>query len=302
MGDDGLKSPVRGIRVLTEFLREIPVGFAQVMLQPSSFVGLAFIAAAYWNSWIIASVGVLGCAIGSLAARLLAVPPEQRRAGLFGFNGALVGLACAYFYPVTPLLCVVVAVGGAASTGIMHYMRTIGIRPLTFPFVVITWIIFAVLTASGHGAIEADAATQTETIVVADALLRGVGQVLFQESVLTGLVFLVAIFVRKPIEGGYALFAVCLGLAAAVLFDFPVPATNLGLYGYNGVLCAVLFAGPRFRDFASAAAAIVLSIVVVRTFHVAGLPAFTFPFVLSSWIVLWTTTHWMRRSTSANRS
>lgn len=55
-----------------------------------------------------------------------------------------------------------------------------------------------------------------------------------------------------------------LGLIGGLVLRFPVDAINMELFGYKGMLCTILFAGPRLVDFASAVAAIVLSILVVR--------------------------------------
>lgn len=274
-----------------EVLREIPIGFAQVMLQPSHIVGMAFLIGAFWNSWIIASVGAVGCAAGILAAFILDFPKEERRDGLYGFNGTLVGLGCAYFYEVSLTLVVLVLIGGAVSSIVMNSMLRLGLKPLTFPFVVVTWLIFALLSVTGWTTAISGASSVRSEIVAVEALSRGVGQVLFQENLITGAIFLFAIAVRDWTQGIYALTATSLGLIGASALDFPADAINLGLFGYNGVLCAILFAGRKVGDFVSAAAAIVLSMVVVRVFHIVDLPAFTFPFVLSSWIVLWMTAH-----------
>lgn len=274
-------------RSLLKVCRDIPIGFAQVMLQPSHLVGLAFMAGLVWNSWNIALAGVVGCATGTLTALALDFPEDERRSGLYGFNGALVGLACAYFYELSLPLLAVVAVGGGASSVVMNRMLRAGFVPLTFPFVAVAWLIFALLSAAEWSTRASETALLEQEIAVAEGLLRGAGQVFFQESLLSGLIFLVAILARDWLQGIYAMLAVALGIIGASVLGFPVDNINLGLFGYNGVLCALLFAGRRAVDLTSAVAAIALSILVVRMFHLAEIPAFTFPFVLSSWIVLW---------------
>jgi urea transporter len=272
---------------LRDIVCEVPIGFAQVMLQPSHLVGLAFIAGTLWNSWIIAAFGMIGCIAGIATAFALRYPDEERREGLYGFNGTLVGLGCSYFFqPSWPLLALV-AVGGGVSSVLMHAMLRHDLKPFTFPFVVNTWMIFAILAITDWAVPVTAALPTTERFLVLEALSRGAGQVLFQEAVLTGLLFVAAIAIRDWIQGLYAALATGAGLAAGYAFGLPIDAVNLGLFGYNGVLCAILFAGPGVGSFVSAVAATALSILIVRLFHIAGLPAFTFPFVLSSWIVLW---------------
>ena len=275
------------VKVLAEVPRAVLAGFAQVMLQPSPLVGAAFVAGAFWNSYIIASFGVLGCFAGVLTAIILGYPKDERHDGLYGFNGALVGLGMGYFYEASPLLAVLVVVGGAASSIVMHWMLCLNLRPLTFPFVVVTWLFMVLSWATGGLGGAIGTAPDQLAISMLDALSRGVGQVLFQESVVTGIVLFSAIFLRNWTQGIYALLATALGLGIAYLAGFPVYAINLGLFGYNAVLCGILFAGQTLRDFLSAVAAIGLSVVLVRLAHGLEVAALTFPFVLSSWLVLW---------------
>jgi len=252
---------------LKELPQELLIGFAQVMLQPSHVVGAAFLIGAFWNSWTIALLGIIGCFASVTTALVLDFPVQERRNGLYGFNGALVGLGSAYFYVPNFKLAVFVLLGGIASTLIMHLMLRLRMKPFTFPFVVVTWTIFAFLNATDW-ITRTSFPTQNQTaILLPEALLRGVGQVLFQESVITGLIFIIAILLRDRIEGLYALLATALGILAGYLLDFPVDAINLGLIGYNGVLCAILFAGRKMHNLIAAFAAILLSIAVVRLFH-----------------------------------
>jgi len=267
-------------------IRQVPAGFAQIMLQPSWKIGIAFLAGVFWNSWVIASFGVLGCISGAFTAVVCGYPEGERRDGLYGFNGALVGLGASYFYESSSSLGFFVAVGGAASAVVMRAMLRRGLKPLTFPFVAVTWLIFLLFSETGWVVSASGGMPSSDEAMPTHALLRGVGQILFQDSILTGGILLVAVTLRDWVQGMYAALATLIGLIGASVFGFPIDALNLGLYGYNGVLCGILFAGSRPRDLANAIAAITLSIVVVRLFHVAELPAFTFPFVLSSWVVI----------------
>lgn len=287
------------VKTLAEIPRAMLTGFAQVMLQPSPLVGAAFVAGAFWNSYIIASFGVLGCFAGVLAAIVFGYPKNERHDGLYGFNGALVGLGMSYFYEASPLLGVLVVAGGGASSIVMHRMLRLNMRPFTFPFVAVTWLIMVLLWATGWLGGTASMVPDQSKIVALDALSRGIGQVLFQENVITGIVFLAAIAMRDWTQGIYVLLATSLGLGFAYVAGFPVDAITLGLFGYNGVLCGILFAGRTLKDLFSAVAAIVLSIMVVRLAHSLDIAALTFPFVLSSWLILWARGKAMRRTSRA---
>ena len=271
----------------SEVPRAVLTGFAQIMIQPSPLTGAAFIAAAIWNSYVIASFGVLGCLAGVLTALVLGYPRDERQNGLYGFNGALVGLGMSYFYEASPLLGLLVVAGGIASSIVMHRMLRLNMRPLTFPFVAVTWLLMVLSWITGALVSGAGTVTDQSEISALDALSLGIGQVLFQENIITGIVFLAAITMRDWTQGLYVMLATAVGLGVAYGAGFPVDAINLGLFGYNAVLCSILFAGRMLKDLFSAIAAIALSIMVVRLAHLVDVAALTFPFVLSSWLVLW---------------
>lgn len=276
-----------GVNSLIEILREVLTGIAQIMLQPSPMVGVAFLAGAFLNSPILAIFALVGCLSSTLTAWALKFPDEERYDGLYGFNGGLVGLGTGYFYDTQAWLLAFVVVGGMITSIIMYRMLRGGIRPFTFPFVVTTWMIMLLLTATGWASPTVWSEPDSTSFNILDGMARGYGQVLFQEHVLTGLIFVAAIAIRDWVQGLYATLATILGLVCGLVMGFPIDAVNLGLFGYNGVLCAILFAGRSGKDFISAVTAILFSVVIVRLFHIAGFPALTFPFVVSSWFVLW---------------
>lgn len=267
--------------------REIATGFAQIMLQPSALVGVAFIVGAFYNQWQLAVFGLTGCFAGIVMAMLCRFPADQRVDGLFGFNGGLVGLGLGYILGISWSILLLVIVGGMVSSLVMRWMLRRGFRPLTFPFVITAWCLITLVWLTGWTEPVSVESPGSEAVEPLTAILRGYGQVLFQESVVTGLIFVAAIAARNWVEGLYATLGTALGLLCALALDLPSDAANLGLFGYNGVLCGILFAGKTARDLLSAIAAIVLSVLVVRGFHLLGAYALTFPFVVSSWIVLW---------------
>lgn len=277
--------------LLAQFIREVFTGIAQIMLQPSPMVGAAFLAGAYLNSPVLALFALVGCISSTTTAWVLKFPEEERFDGLYGFNGGLVGLGTGYFYATQLPLLGLVVLSGMISTLIMHRMMRCGMRPFTFPFVVMTWVIMLLLSVTGWASTSPWSVPDTNTINLLEGVARGYGQVLFQEHVLTGLIFVAAIAIRDWVQGVYATIATGIGLICGFVFGLPLDDINLGLFGYNGVLCGILFAGKTGMDLFKALAAILISVGIVRAFHIAGIPALTFPFVVSSWMVLWAGRH-----------
>ena len=73
----------------------------------------------------------------------------------------------------------------------------------------------------------------------ADAVLRGLGQVVFQNSPLTGLLILLAISVNSFVYAGAALFGAVVSTYVAMLLRIDNKLVRDGLFGFNGALTAI---------------------------------------------------------------
>ena len=92
-------------------------------------------------------------------------------------------------------------------------------------------------------------------------LLRGTGQVMFQNSAWTGLLFMIGIFWGAYAEGqglvGWgALLGVTVSTVTGYLLGFPAKDGEQGLWGFNGVLvgCVSYVHGQYRLDVAGAGA------------------------------------------------
>ena len=75
-------------------------------------------------------------------------------------------------------------------------------------------------------------------------ILRGVGQVFFCCNALTGLIFLIALYIGGITAGVAATVGVITSTVAAYLLGFSEDDIEAGLYGFNGTLvgpCLFLF-------------------------------------------------------------
>jgi urea transporter len=129
---------------------------------------------------------------------------------------------------------------------------------------------------------------------LAHGFFRGVGEVMFQDNLLTGVIFLLAILVNSRISAGFAALGSLLGLLTALALGGNGVLIYHGLYGFNPVLCAIALGGLFFvltwRSAAYALVAAVFSAIVFAAFVVLlspiGMPALTAPFVLVTWLFL----------------
>lgn len=126
-----------------------------------------------------------------------------------------------------------------------------------------------------------------------DTLLRGTGQVMFQNNPLTGLLFLIGIFVNSALLGLAALIGLIVSTLTAVILGADRTAIRAGLFGYNGVLAGIGLA--FFLQWNGVLVvyivlvAILSSVVMMALINFLGardMPALTAPFVLSTWLFL----------------
>ena len=119
-------------------------GIGQVMFQDNPLTGALFLAAIAWGSYAagvpqVALCGVLAIVVATLTAQWLRVDQASLRAGLYGYNGVLVGLALATFLAPGPLLYAYVVLGAAVSVvatlGTANALKPFGVAALTGPFV-----------------------------------------------------------------------------------------------------------------------------------------------------------------------
>jgi urea transporter len=295
-------------------------GTGQVMFQNNPLTGLLFVVGIFVNSFKFGGVALLGVAASTLAAYLLGADRGLIRNGLFGFNGVLVGIGLAFFLEFDFLLVVYIVLGAAVSTIVMMALSNLlspwDMPALTAPFVLTAWLLlfgvyqFARIRPSPLIApvpLEPQAVVQTElrelttgtgglTLVnLAHGFFRGVGEVMFQDNLLTGVIFLVAILVNSRISAAFA----GLGSAVALLTALAIGADGFliyhGLYGFNAVLCAIALGGLFFvltwKSAVYALLAAVFSVPVFAAIAVLlspiGMPALTAPFVLTTWLFLW---------------
>jgi urea transporter len=129
---------------------------------------------------------------------------------------------------------------------------------------------------------------------VVDTLLRGVGQVMFQNNPLTGLLFLVGIFVNSLKFGGAALLGLAASTLAAYLLGADRTLIRNGLFGFNGVLVGIGLA--FFLEFdvllavylvLGAAVSTIVMMALSNLLSPWDMPALTAPFVLTTWLFLW---------------
>lgn len=131
-----------------------------------------------------------------------------------------------------------------------------------------------------------------------DLNLRGIGQVMFQDNPLSGLLFFVAIgwgsyAAGMPQVAIGGLVAVVAGTLAAQWLRVDAAGLAAGLYGYNAYLVGLalgtfLAVSPLWWVYVAlgGAVSVVATLAIANLFKTWGVAALTAPFVVTAWLML----------------
>lgn len=263
------------------------------MLQENRWTGLLFIIGLFIGSWQYAAAAILAAAAGTAAAKLLKYNQQEIDAGLYGFSPALVGVVLVFLFDDILIIWFLVIAGGILAATIQHFFITKKIPAYTFPFILVAWaFIFLIrqyteIPPSELLQIKFEP-TQLDVFL---APTNGFGEVIFQASVLSGVIFFIAVFINSPVAALYGLAASLLGAVLSVVNGQPLEQINLGLFGFNAVLTAIVFAGTKKIDGLWVLSGVIITIVIHNLLidhHILDVVGgvLTFPFVAGTWITL----------------
>ena len=264
-------------------------GIGQVMFQNNALSGLLMLIGIFLNSWQMGILAVSGNIISTLTAYFSGYGRDDIKNGLYGFNGTLVGIAVGVFMELSIGSLLLMAVASCISTWISRLFNLQ--RPLpgfTAPFILsiwgllgfYTWIMPDVLLVS-------DAVNDTtQRINYFQTLSFSIGQVMFQGNIWTGLFFLVGILVNSRTAAFYTVIGTLLPIPLAILLGIDADTLNMGLMGYNGVLCAIALGDKSWEGLVWASCSILLSVILQIIGMNLGIATLTAPFVVSVWMIM----------------
>lgn len=256
------------------------------MLQNNPLTGLLFLLALFHSSIIMASAALLGTLTGTVTSMLLKYEKRDIRAGLYGYNSALVGLSLVFYYKTTLLLFLLIIIASILATLLMKVMYTRHLVPLTSPFVVVTWIFIFILKETQIIISNSPDLPGIQALRIIPAVCNGFSQVMFQQNIFTGIIFLIAILISSRNAAAFALGGALVALILSTFINLPIELINAGLFSYNAVLCGIAGSGIKLPSVIYTFFAVVLSIVIMYSLHGLGLVALTAPFILATWLSL----------------
>lgn len=285
-------------------------GAGQVFFQDNALTGLIILLAVFWGAHSAGNLNVaIGAVVGLLVctttAILLNVDRASLQRGLFGLNGILVGVAVPTFLVNHPMMWAYLTIGAAVSTvvtlAVAEVVNTWGVPGSTAPFVFTTWLLLLGAYSFQNLPVAITGRSQALPIVIGahghvllGILSKNISQVYLIENVLTGILFVVAIAVNSRRSAVFAIIGSMTSLGVALLFGVEATEVGKGLYGFSAVLTAIalgaVFQQSSFGATLYAILATIFTVVVQAALDKAlspiGIPALTFPFVLTLWIFL----------------
>lgn len=261
----------------------------QVFFQESALAGLVMLIGIGLNSLEMLGLCVVATVAAVAFAHLMKYPPAHVSQGLYGFNGALVGLAVGLYFEVSLVSILLMLIGVLISTLLTHlFMTRGGGRGYTFPFVLTVWGLLLIARACGVSPpISSEDVYVSEDLDLLPSLSFSFGQVMFQGKVwLTGILFFIALLVHSRQGAVMALLGAILALGTSLGLGLDVAAINSGLYGYNAILSAMALGDLSPRGIGRATIGVLISIFLQYLGLRLGYTTLTAPFVFSVWIML----------------
>ena len=290
-------------------LRVILRGVGQVFFCCNAVTGLIFLVALFVGGVTAGAAATVGVISSTVTAYLLGFSEDDIDAGLYGFNGTLVGPCLFLFLENSPQLWLYVVLASALSSIVLAaLMRILGpykIPASTSPFVLTSWMFLVavyafdsfsrgpVLPPPGTPAAVTDAMAIPAEMWFT-ALTKGVAEVMFADSVIVGIMFLTGIAIVSLRGALMAVGGTIIGVAFPILLGANQGMIEMGLYSFNPVLTMMavgwVFLKPDGKSAALAVLAGFLTVIcqagLANFLAPIGLPTLTFPFVLVMWMFL----------------
>jgi len=279
----------------SRFLCSYLCSFSQIMLQRHPVTGFIFVIGLAVGSPVVLLGATIAIFSSLLFTNVAQYDSDKINSGFYGFNAALVGMAIFSFLPVSVFTLMLVIYMGAMSAFIMHLvthanlLKFVNLPAFTAPFIISTWLtlylveVLQMQTITNTSAILPNFVTSYNDFTV---VMRGIGQIMFQDYWLCGLVFIVGLFIHSYKAALWGIMGSLAGLIIARYLNLSAESIHIGLYGFNASLTAIALA-ERYPNCSLATVfGILISVLLTQAFEQFSLVGLTAPFVLSSWLII----------------
>jgi urea transporter len=266
-------------------------GCSQIFLLRHPLCGLLCLLSIAWGAPQLLGGVLLGAFTGWLTAVRRHYPQPDINSGLYGYNGALLGLLLSAKLAWSPLLPLLIIASAGLSSLLLrrwlrHNRRHASLPAYTAPFVLLSWLLLALAEPLQltHNAASPSQLYGLAALDLPQAVLRGLSQVLLVNDPLSGLLIFIALWLANRRMALWALAGSTLGLLLASQLGQYGGAVQ-GLYGFNGALVAVALSQQQRRPWALLTG-IIASVLLQLGWVSLGLSnPLTAPFILACWLV-----------------
>lgn len=276
-------------------LRALLHGFSQIFLLSHAGCGLLVVLTILLGAPHLLGGALLGGGCSMLTAQRRGYPQADIAAGLYGYNGILLGMLISAQFSWSLLLPLLIILGaGLSSLVLAPWMRCMRERQwlpaFTLPFVVLSWLLLWLaqpLQLQLQLQLHSDpvtAAHSLDWLASLLALLRGLGQVIFLDQPLAGLCLWLGLLLADRRAALWALLGSAAGLSLALYQGWEQHSALAGLYGYNAALAAIALSQVHRQPWAPLLG-IGLALLLQPGFAALGLPPLTMPFILACWLI-----------------
>ncbi|MGH8390114.1 MAG: urea transporter [Pseudomonas sp.] len=258
-------------------------GFSQIFLQRNPLCGLLILSAILFTAPALLGGALLGGVAGLLTAQRRNYAKADRQAGLYSYNGVLLGLLLSVYFPWSAMMPpLILAAGGLSAMITQQWLKRARLSQYlpayTAPFVVLSWLLLCFATPSTDAHL-----IEVSPLNMFFAPLKGLGQVMFLGHPLAGAMIAAGLLIADRRAFCWALLASGAGMGWSLLHhDFYTAL--LGLGGYNAVLAALAFSTQR-QQWWLPLLGIAFALLLTPIFAAIGLPTLTAPFILGCWVI-----------------
>ncbi|WP_439862770.1 urea transporter [Pseudomonas antarctica] len=257
-------------------------GFSQIFLQRHPLCGLLCLLAILTGAKALLGGALLGGVAGLLTAQRRGYPKAERQAGLYSYNGVLLGLLISQHFAWSALLPpLILACGGLSAIltrqWLKHAAQPDDLPAYTAPFVGLGWLLMGTVPESTF------VLTEPDTLSLLTAPFTGLAQIMLMDQPVAGALIALGLLLANRRAALWALIGASAGVLIALLLDEPASAL-LGLHSYNPALAALALSQSRRQPWLPLLG-ILLAIILTPGFAALHLPALTAPFILACWLV-----------------
>lgn len=257
-------------------------GFSQIFLQRQPLCGLLCLLAILVGAPILLGGALLGGVAGLLTAQRRGYPKAERQAGLYSYNGVLLGVLISQHFAWSALLPpLILACGGLSAIltrqWLKHASQPDDLPAYTAPFVFLGWLLIGTVPESTFSLSEPD------TVAMLTAPFTGLAQIMLLDQPLAGALIALGLWLANRRAAVWALIGASAGVLIALWLEEPADAL-LGLHSYNPALAALALSQVRRQPWLPLLG-ILLAVTLTPGFAALHLPTLTAPFILACWLV-----------------